>query len=168
MFASSSRSAGHKVVRHLMPPRPRSSEPLTTPDVRVTPTHRPWHPTSAFPAYPSPQAPFEHGEHTHWLVQQTRSAIGLPADRQKTLNALGLFRRHRYSLKKFHPGTAGQILAVKELVSVKTCTKEYGEFWMKRIQSRGEGSGLETSGRLYGGQGGKMSTQWVDCVCPPV
>lgn len=159
MFASSSRSGVYRPIRHLMPARPKASEPLTTPDARLKPTHRPWHPTSTFPSYPSPQAAFEEGRPTHWLIKSTRSAIGLPADRRRTLDALGLRKRLQWTLKKFSPSTAGHILKVKELVEVKTCTKEYGELWMARTQSLGEGSGLEVSGRLYGGQGGKMSTQ---------
>jgi hypothetical protein len=50
-------------------------------------------------------------------------------------------------------------LAVKELVEVKTCTKEYGIAWMKRTKSLSESSGLEVSGRLYGGKGGHQNTQ---------
>ena len=44
---------------------------------------------------------------------------------------------------------AGKILRVKELVKVQNVTEEEGRRGMER--RRGEGSGLEVSGKVYGG-----------------
>ncbi|KAK1928010.1 hypothetical protein DB88DRAFT_61192 [Papiliotrema laurentii] len=143
---------GNKVINHLLPPLPKASDPLTTPDVRINPRHRPWNPTSPFPAYPSPaQAHETSAPHTHWLIKQRRSAIGLPQKSKKILAVLGFKKRLQWTMKKFSESAAGNILAVKELVEVKTCTKAYGKAWLERTKDMGEGPGFEVVGRRYGG-----------------
>lgn len=159
--------APNKPIRHLLNHNIASSStaparfPAFTPHAAEEATYRPWHPTSPFPQYPSPaEAHRTEDQPTHWLMRQTRSAIGLPAKKQKILESLGFRRRFHWTLHRFSPSTAGNILAVKELVEVKTCTEKYGLEWLARTKRLSEGSGLAVSGRVYGGS--KRASQW--CV----
>ncbi|ORY29019.1 hypothetical protein BCR39DRAFT_456370, partial [Naematelia encephala] len=61
---------------------------------------------------------------THYLITQVRSAIGLPHPIKKTLAVLGLRRRQHSVLHPFSGPVAGQILKVKELVTVRNVTLE--------------------------------------------
>ena len=146
------RLAPNKPVTHLLPPRPTPTSPFTSPDLRTNPNHRPWHPTSPFPAFPSPAEAHKTEEpDTHWLIRQTRSAIGLPRASQRALDALGCRRRFQWVLQRFSTSAAGNILAVKELVEVKTCTKKFGQAWIERTKRLTEEPGIEITGRSYGG-----------------
>lgn len=89
------------------------------------------------------------GEPTHHLITLQRSPIGLPPSSRATLEALGLYRRYQSVLQPFGGPVAGKILRVKELVKVQNVTEEEGRRGMER--RRGEGSGLEVSGKVYGG-----------------
>ncbi|WWC58451.1 ribosomal protein L30 [Kwoniella dejecticola CBS 10117] len=92
---------------------------------------------------------------THHLITLIRSPIGLPQSSRKTLEALGLYRLRERALHPFGETTAGRILRVKELVHVSNVTKEEGKVLVRRRRS--EGSGLEASGRVYGGGKGLIS-----------
>ncbi|WWC99539.1 ribosomal protein L30 [Kwoniella sp. B9012] len=94
---------------------------------------------------------------THHLITLIRSPIGLPASSRKTLEALGLYRLRESALHPYSETTAGRILKVKELVHVANVTKAEGEVLRKRRRS--EGSGLEPSGRVYGGGKGLAESQ---------
>lgn len=94
---------------------------------------------------------------THHLITLVRSPIGLTKDTKQTLVALGLHRLRQSVLHPFGGVTAGRILKVKELVQVANVTKEEGEVLMKR--RRGEGSGVELSGRAYGGGKGLVESE---------
>lgn len=94
---------------------------------------------------------------THHLITLVRSPIGLTKDTKQTLVALGLHRLRQSVLHPFGEVTAGRILKVKELVQVANVTKEEGEVLMKR--RRGEGSGVELSGRAYGGGKGLAESE---------
>jgi ribosomal protein L30 len=89
---------------------------------------------------------------THHLITLLRAPIGLPPVASRTLESLGLYRRHQSVLHRFDPTVAGKILRVKELVGVKNVSEEEGEraIWMS-TRGRKEGSGVEVSGRVYGG-----------------
>lgn len=56
---------------------------------------------------------------THYRVTLRRSAIGLPKQAGRVLEALGLHKRLQSVFHRQHPGIAGSILAVKELVHVE-------------------------------------------------
>ncbi|EIW72702.1 ribosomal protein L30 [Tremella mesenterica] len=86
---------------------------------------------------------------THHLITLTRSPIGLPPQARGTLEALGLYRRYSSVLHPFGPTVAGQILRVKELVSVRNVTEEEGIISLAKKGS--EGSGVVVSGRVFGG-----------------
>ncbi|WWC66543.1 mitochondrial 54S ribosomal protein uL30m [Kwoniella pini CBS 10737] len=92
---------------------------------------------------------------THHLITLIRSPIGLPKSSRKTLEALGLHRLRERALHPYGETTAGRILRVKELVHVSNVTEEEGRILVKRRRS--EGSGLEPSGRVYGGGKGLIS-----------
>lgn len=94
---------------------------------------------------------------THHLITLVRSPIGLTKDSKQTLVALGLHRLRQSVLQPFGEVTAGRILKVKELVQVANVTKEEGEALMKR--RRGEGNGVEPSGRVYGGGKGLVESE---------
>ena len=94
---------------------------------------------------------------THHLITLVRSPIGLTKASKQTLVALGLHRLRQSVLQPFGEVTAGRILKVKELVQVANVTKEEGEALMKR--RRGEGSGVELSGRVYGGGKGLVERE---------
>lgn len=98
-------------------------------------------------------------EPTHYLITMLRSGRGLPPSSGATLEALGLHRRYQSVMHPFSapvaggwyivPLTAGMILKVKELVEVRNVDEAEG---LKAIQrKRREGSGLEVTGRVYGG-----------------
>ncbi|WVW82143.1 ribosomal protein L30 [Kwoniella bestiolae CBS 10118] len=94
---------------------------------------------------------------THHLITLIRSPIGLPTSSRKTLEALGLHRLRESALHPYGETTAGRILRVKELVHVANVTEAEGRILQKRRRS--EGSGLETSGRVYGGGKGLVNGQ---------
>ncbi|WWD18010.1 ribosomal protein L30 [Kwoniella shandongensis] len=91
---------------------------------------------------------------THHLITLIRSPIGLTTDSRRTLESLGLYRLRQAVLHPFGETTAGRILRVKELVHVSNVTKEEGEVLARR--KRSEGSGVEISGRVYGGGKGSV------------
>jgi ribosomal protein L30 len=86
---------------------------------------------------------------THHLITLVRSPNGLPPSSRRTLESLGLYRLHQSVLHPFDGTTAGKILLVKELVGVQNVGEEEGRRAMER--RRPEGSGVEVSGRLFGG-----------------
>lgn len=86
---------------------------------------------------------------THHLITLVRSPRGLPPQSRQTLEALGLHRLHQSVLQSFSGPTAGKILKVKELVTVRNVGEEEGRRLMTR--RRPEGGGFEVSGRAYGG-----------------
>ncbi|OCF41388.1 ribosomal protein L30 [Kwoniella heveanensis CBS 569] len=137
MFFPRARAAGSSALRHLSTSTSASASPAAS---------------SLNPASVS-------GEPTHHLVTLIRSAIGLPKESKRTLEALGLHRLRQSVLHPFGETTAGRILKVKELVHVANVTKEEGEILVKR--RRPEGSGVQTSGRVYGGGKGLVGEQRV-------
>ncbi|KAL7410556.1 hypothetical protein BDY24DRAFT_325753, partial [Mrakia frigida] len=60
-----------------------------------------------------------HGPATHYRIQLKRSPIGLPEVYGKTLQRLGLLKKDRTVYAPFGATVAGQILRVKELVTVR-------------------------------------------------
>lgn len=86
---------------------------------------------------------------THHLVTLVRSARGLPPVSQRTLEALGLHRLHQSVLHPFGASVAGQILRVKELVTVDNVSEEEGR--PRLVRRRPEGAGLVPTGRAPGG-----------------
>ncbi|KAK6905559.1 ribosomal protein L30 [Kwoniella mangroviensis CBS 8507] len=108
-------------------------------------------------ANPASSSTASSSQPTHHLITLIRSPIGLPASSRKTLEALGLYRLRESALHPFGETTAGRILKVKELVHVANVTKAEGEVLRKRRRS--EGSGLEPSGRVYGGGKGVTESQ---------
>lgn len=58
-------------------------------------------------------------EPTHFAITLHRSAIGLPDNISRTLEALGIHRRMQTVYHRFSPDIAGKILQVKELVQVR-------------------------------------------------
>ncbi|KAL7423795.1 hypothetical protein Q5752_001379 [Cryptotrichosporon argae] len=83
---------------------------------------------------------------THHLITLLRSPIGLPPASRQTLVALGLHRRHQAVLHPFSATVAGQVLRVKELVSVRNVGADDGARAVRR--RRPEGSGWEVLGRV--------------------
>ncbi|WRT64010.1 ribosomal protein L30 [Kwoniella shivajii] len=94
---------------------------------------------------------------THHLITLIRSPIGLPSSSRLTLEALGLFRLRQAVLHPYGETTAGRILRVKELVHVSNVTEAEGKKLAAR--SRSQGSGIEYSGRVYGGGKGIYQAQ---------
>ncbi|WVQ97146.1 ribosomal protein L30 [Kwoniella sp. CBS 9459] len=133
MFFPRARAAGSSALRHLS--------------------------TSTSASASSSTATSTAGEPTHHLITLIRSAIGLPKESKRTLEALGLHRLRQSVLHPYGETTAGRILKVKELVHVANVTKEEGEVLAKR--RRPEGSGVQTSGRVYGGGKGLVGEQRV-------
>jgi ribosomal protein L30 len=88
---------------------------------------------------------------THHLITLLRSPHGLPERTHQTLQTLGLHKLHQTVLYPFSPAVAGKLLAVKELIKVKNVTQAEGEMMVQRQRHRGEGGGLEVTGRAYGG-----------------
>lgn len=80
-----------------------------------------------------------------YRVVLTRSAIGLPKESQRTLEALGLNKRMSVVLHPHSADTAGQLLRVKELVKVDNI---YGNDLVQgRVRSiNGPSSGFENIG----------------------
>ncbi|WVF70784.1 ribosomal protein L30 [Kwoniella sp. CBS 6097] len=107
----------------------------------------------------SSSTPASSGEPTHHLITLIRSAIGLPKESKRTLEALGLHRLRQSVLHPYGETTAGRILKVKELVHVANVTEEEGTLLARR--RRPEGSGVQTSGRVYGGGKGLVGEQRV-------
>lgn len=56
---------------------------------------------------------------SYFRITLTRSAIGLPRVASRTLAALGLRRRSATVFHPVRPDVAGQLMRVKELVSVR-------------------------------------------------
>lgn len=88
---------------------------------------------------------------THHLITLLRSPHGLPQKSHQTLQTLGLHKLHQTVLYPFSPALAGKLLAVKELIKVKNVSQAEGEMMVQKQRHRGEGPGLEVSGRVYGG-----------------
>ncbi|KAK8865806.1 ribosomal protein L30 [Kwoniella newhampshirensis] len=106
-----------------------------------------------------PSAPSSTATPTHHLITLIRSPIGLTSDSRRTLEALGLFRLRQSVLHPYGETTAGRILRVKELVHVSNVTKREGALLARR--KRSEGSGVETSGRVYGGGKGLVAADRI-------
>ncbi|WVQ85350.1 ribosomal protein L30 [Cryptococcus sp. DSM 104549] len=107
----------------------------------------------------SASAPASAPTPTHHLITLNRSPIALPEAIRGTLAVLGLRRRQQNALHKFSPEVTGRILRVKELVTVINVTEEEG--LLLATKSRSEGSGVEPSGRVYGGGKGRMDVTGV-------
>lgn len=86
---------------------------------------------------------------THHLITLVRSARGLPPQSKATLEALGLHRLHQSALHPFGATTAGKILKVKELVTVRNVSEYEGLLALER--RRPEGAGVVPTGRAFGG-----------------
>ncbi|WVQ71002.1 ribosomal protein L30 [Cryptococcus sp. DSM 104548] len=112
---------------------------------------------SALRAYSTSVSPEAPSQATHHLITLVRSPIALPERSKRTLNALGLKRLRQSVLHPFSPVVAGRILKVKELVQVLNVTEEEGMVLSER--RRGEGSGVEVSGRAFGGGKGSVEVQ---------
>jgi ribosomal protein L30 len=87
---------------------------------------------------------------THYLITLVRSARGLPPRSGATLEALGLHRLHQSVLQEHSAAAAGKILRVKELITVRNVTAEEGAAFLER--RRPEGSGVVSTGRVFGGR----------------
>ncbi|KAI5481292.1 50S ribosomal protein [Pseudohyphozyma bogoriensis] len=93
-------------------------------------------------------------EHTHYLVTLLRSPSHLPPPKAAACKTLGLTHRLSSSFVPISPEAAGSILAVKELVGVRTVgMDDISKVNARRVREGEEGkkgSGLRSHGTLGG------------------
>ncbi|MCJ1315597.1 39S ribosomal protein L33, mitochondrial, partial [Xylographa vitiligo] len=82
---------------------------------------------------------------TFFKITLIRSSIGLPKRTQGVLAALGLRKRMKTVFHPVNPGTAGQIMKVKELVAVSEVEKALTQAEMKDIRRPDPGYYVESS-----------------------
>lgn len=106
--------------------------------------------TQSIPRQEDGQLQWE-GPQTHFLVTLRRSTIGLPKSKQWAIDSLGLKKKlHRSVLHPYCPNVAGNLLKVKELVSVKNVTLKQGQYYMARDKNAGEERGWSVVGMAEG------------------
>ncbi|KAF3914231.1 hypothetical protein AA313_de0202474 [Arthrobotrys entomopaga] len=78
-------------------------------------------------------------------VTLLRSGIGMPEKKLGVLKALGLRKRMRTVFHKITPATAGQLMKVKELISVSTASKKLTRRQMHELRKPPTGFVVEQS-----------------------
>lgn len=74
-----------------------------------------------------------------YRIRATRSAIGMPKTIRETLESMGLTKRGRVVYLRVSPGSAGQILKVKELVNVQLVNNALSTEEERRLRAPASG-----------------------------
>jgi len=82
---------------------------------------------------------------TFFRITLIRSAIGLPSKSSGVLRALGLRKRYRTVFHPVTPEVAGQIMKVKELVSVREVEEAMTKAELKEARKPEPGFWIESA-----------------------
>ncbi|GAA5884177.1 hypothetical protein JCM6882_002167 [Rhodosporidiobolus microsporus] len=94
---------------------------------------------------------------SHYLVTLLRSPLHLPKRTLQSVRSLGLGKRLSSSIVPITPSNAGYILALKELVGVRTVTQEQVKHWASREWRERKGEGNQGAGMRVRADGSDRS-----------